>query len=338
MSKVIEKYFIPYSLCQTMFYKKSIPKSSKTQKPQFSIKSIDYSLLLNTKLTLKSLLPLKKKYKIKGTYKKEELSYILYNTLRLYHYKNIIVKSFRNYKMKCYKILQGPINLNNVVNSECFETLEPISEHPTIDYIGIKENEYNYIFIIKSLKNIVKKYKKDAFNPYTREVISDDTIIRLKELTRLRKLFKIGSRVIAEPVCTIKPLEQQLDDLFYDLNNLGHLVDSNWIKELPKDRLIKYIYELADIWDYRANLNRETKLNIYSRLNPFFDIRMQRLVFESSDNLKHFIVKIIKRLISSDDVSYSSLGAFYALGALTLVNGNAAQALPWLFQSFFHSG
>jgi len=28
-----------------------------------------------------------------------------------------------------------------------------------------------------------------------------------------------------------------------------------------------------------------------------------------------------------------ALGAYYVLGALTLVNPNAAAALPWLFQS-----
>ena len=29
-----------------------------------------------------------------------------------------------------------------------------------------------------------------------------------------------------------------------------------------------------------------------------------------------------------------SLGAYYILGALTIVNANAAESLPWLYQSF----
>ena len=32
-----------------------------------------------------------------------------------------------------------------------------------------------------------------------------------------------------------------------------------------------------------------------------------------------------------------SLGAYYVLGALTIVNENAASALPWLFQSFSYN-
>ena len=36
---------------------------------------------------------------------------------------------------------------------------------------------------------------------------------------------------------------------------------------------------------------------------------------------------------SGTDNDSKSLGAYYILGALTLVNTDAANALPWLFQS-----
>ena len=32
-----------------------------------------------------------------------------------------------------------------------------------------------------------------------------------------------------------------------------------------------------------------------------------------------------------------SLGAFYVLSALTLVNNDAAESLPWLYQSVMHN-
>ena len=53
-------------------------------------------------------------------------------------------------------------------------------------------------------------------------------------------------------------------------------------------------------------------------------------------NLKNKFVIIIggNGLIGKELVNeYSNLGAYYVLGALTLVNDQAAIALPWLFQS-----
>ena len=39
---------------------------------------------------------------------------------------------------------------------------------------------------------------------------------------------------------------------------------------------------------------------------------------------------------SGSEQSSKALGAFYVLSALTLVNYNAATALPWLYQSVAH--
>jgi hypothetical protein len=40
---------------------------------------------------------------------------------------------------------------------------------------------------------------------------------------------------------------------------------------------------------------------------------------------------------SSPDQNNQSLGAFYILGALTLVNNQAAESMPWLYESVFHN-
>ena len=41
-------------------------------------------------------------------------------------------------------------------------------------------------------------------------------------------------------------------------------------------------------------------------------------------------------LFKSLNDEHAGLGAFYVLGALTIVNNDAANALPWLFQSVMH--
>ena len=45
----------------------------------------------------------------------------------------------------------------------------------------------------------------------------------------------------------------------------------------------------------------------------------------------------MRRLISSEDNNVASLGAFYILGTLTLIEENSRNAMPWLYQSFYYT-
>ena len=101
--------------------------------------------------------------------------------------------------------------------------------------------------------------------------------------------------------------------------------------------MIKYIFELKDIWEYRATLSNQTKFQIYKFGNPFFDVQRNILTTYSENKLKKIVVTIMKRLISSEDRSISSLGAFYILGTLTLIEENSRNAMPWLYQSFYYT-
>jgi hypothetical protein len=45
-------------------------------------------------------------------------------------------------------------------------------------------------------------------------------------------------------------------------------------------------------------------------------------------------LEVLEKLFNTGvDKDSKSLGAYYVLGALTLVNENAASSLPWLYQS-----
>jgi hypothetical protein len=49
------------------------------------------------------------------------------------------------------------------------------------------------------------------------------------------------------------------------------------------------------------------------------------------------ILEVLERFVNNGiDNDSKSLGAYYILGALTLVNEAAATSLPWLYQSFGH--
>lgn len=317
-----EKY---YKKCDDLMYKggrvTSIPKLC------------NYNDVLNSRLTLNDLKSLKKKYNIKGVHKKKELASLLYNTMRIYYSLEVIIRNYRNYKLREYELLLE--SKNEYVNIEDFESLEPLSLIDKHDLMGIIEDGKVYGFDILSFENLVLKYKTNAFNPYTRTLLDDNARERLKKILNLKRIFKYGTRIKQKKVK--ETFESRLDDVFYKINDLGNYADSVWIQELSKEKLIKYIYELADIWEYRANLSQESKRNIYIHMNPFSDLRMSRLVLDTMEILQQKVIRIIERLISSDQQEHASLGAFYVLGAITLVNYNAAEALPWLYQSFYHA-
>ena len=50
--------------------------------------------------------------------------------------------------------------------------------------------------------------------------------------------------------------------------------------------------------------------------------------------VKKVVLEVLEKLVNTGvDKDSKSLGAYYVLGALTLVNQDAATSLPWLFQS-----
>ena len=52
------------------------------------------------------------------------------------------------------------------------------------------------------------------------------------------------------------------------------------------------------------------------------------------DDIREYILNILEKLVLSGiDKDSKCLGAYYVLGALTLVSTDAAHALPWLYQA-----
>jgi len=94
--------------------------------------------------------------------------------------------------------------------------------------------------------------------------------------------------------------------------------------------------ELIDIWNYRAQLTNETKRNICPPLgDPFRSLSVHYIIHEQNLwNLKKVMLEIMEKFVNCGiDRDSKALGAYYVLGALTLVNEDAATSIPWLFQS-----
>ena len=93
---------------------------------------------------------------------------------------------------------------------------------------------------------------------------------------------------------------------------------------------------LSDIFNYRAQLTNEVKRNICPPSgNPFWNFNINYIQGESNiDNIRASVLDVLEKLVNTGiNHDSKSLGAYYVLSALTLVNENAAETLPWLYQS-----
>ena len=108
------------------------------------------------------------------------------------------------------------------------------------------------------------------------------------------------------------------------------------IKRYFNDKLIRFIRELIYFWNDRLQLSNETKRNISPPYgNPFRNLNFNYIILEENLwNVKKVIIEVLEKLVNiGTDKDSKALGAYYVLGALTLVNSDAAISLPWLFQS-----
>jgi hypothetical protein len=98
--------------------------------------------------------------------------------------------------------------------------------------------------------------------------------------------------------------------------------------------------ELLEIWNYRAQLTNETKRAICPpNGDPFREFNMHIIYTEPDiDDVRKHVLNVLEKLVNSGiDQDSQHLGAYYVLGALTLVNEETALSLGWLHDSFVYS-
>ena len=124
--------------------------------------------------------------------------------------------------------------------------------------------------------------------------------------------------------------------MFQNIDALGNYSNAKWFLNLNRQQLIKMTRELIDIWSYRAPLSIETKRAICPPLgNPFSRINIYQFQsIENIDEIRKYVLEILEKFVNSGiDRDNKCLGAYYVLGALTLVSEDAATSLPWLYQA-----
>jgi len=327
--------------------KNLVNNSEKVRDDNIIIPTIkNYYVLTKYNYNLSQLKMLSKMYKLKISGNKNQLSLRLYSYLYLSSFIIKIQALFRRLIVKKYKELHGPAAINRKIctNNNDFISLEPLEEINFHQFVSYKDNDgFIYGFNITSLHNLFLKSKniETIKNPYNRNIIPPKIIKTIKSIIRISLILKIPINLDYDDdiqnICCEKAIELRTLGLFQNINSLGNYADYQWFTSLNKFQLIKFIRELGEIWNYRAQLTNETKRNICPPYgDPFRHLRMQYIYTENNiTNIKKSILEVLEKIVNSgvDDDS-KTLGSYYILGSLTLVNETAALSLPWLFQSF----
>jgi hypothetical protein len=309
--------------------------------------SSNFEILKTEKYRIVELKKIAKKYNLKVSGKKQELITRIYDFLSTYQRATSIQAMFKGYIVRKFMLLHGPClkpsMRSKCVNDSDFMTLDSISE---LDYNQLysykDEKGFYYCFDICSLYNLFKA-QPTPFNPYTRELLKPQILKDVKDILRysrlLRQPIQIDIDDQTEQITDMnKLLLLQIERIFQKMDDLGNYTNSDWLSSLSRNGYIRYFRELYDIWVYRAQLQPITKQEICPPVgNPFTGFNVATFHLKTDIAIKQSVVNVIERMITSGiNESSKSLGCFYVLAALTLVNQQAADALPWLYESVIH--
>ena len=329
------------------YLNKSIPikknKSKINNNDLIIPKYKDYKNIININYNLTQLKNIIRYHKLKINGNKDELKKKCYNFLYYSFYINIIQKKFRNNLIKKYNLLHGPafINRKLCTNDIDFCTIDNIKEINIYNFFSFKdEDDFIYGFDIQSFYTLYLKKLNKFENPFNTKLINNNILSNLFEIIRLSKILNIKLDLNYEKIENFnekKKIDFKILELFQKIDYLGNYTNTNWFNNLDKSSLIIFLKELIDIWNYRAMLSRETKINICPPFgNPFRNLsfNIANIYSFNYNVIKKNIIVVMDELISKGiNNEYKSLGASYILCSLTLVSNDAAEALPHLYWS-----
>jgi hypothetical protein len=332
-----------YSKCE-----KSIPQTKKVDKisndnmimPTYSTCHI----LFENNYNVQQLKQITKNYKLKVSGNKKELVNRIYAYLKLSYIIIKIQKVFRGSLQRKYELLHGPAfkNRSLCTNDSDFLTGDSFKSMEFSQFFSyMDEDGFIYGFDVISLYNLIMKSGRSIKNPYNRHDISKTVIQNMRNMIRLSRILKIhiDIEIKEDPISAEKSIELRILELFQNIDVLGNYSDPAWFLSLNRVKIVKFLRELSDIWLYRAQLTNEVKRKICPPVgDPFRGLNFNYVNSEENiDNVRKTVVSILEKFVNNGvDNDSKSLGAYYVLGALTLVSETAATSLPWLFQSVAH--
>jgi len=335
------------------------PSSYDDEPPPSNIiilKTGEYEKVKTTKYTLTDLRTLCAHYGIKKSGTKPELTLRIYNHLRQSHVIVKIQRKFRQYVSAKYRLLSGPgyLHVKNCVNDTDFYTFDKLTDIALHNLFTFRDRDGKiYGFHIASIYNLILNSFPEITNPYNRNLLPVAIVQNVYDKLIYGTLLRFRATIKLEDVdnqdndddenhsglSREKQEDLYIVGLFQHINTLGNYSDSEWFTTLQRPEFLRFIRHIHDIWYYRANLSQDMKERICPpHGNPFMlnniSVNLNVVNLLNDSELRTIAVSIInnivKRGVTRED---QCLGAFYVLATLTIVNQNARNALPWLYEA-----
>ncbi len=303
----------------------------------------DYNYIVQYKYTIKELHNIIKHFNIKryrGT-KRDDICNYCTNMLFLSHKAYIIQKLWKKFFIKLFNNTLGPgyghFELSN--NVDDFLTTEKIKDIDYYYFFSFRDKDnFIYTFNLISIASLILNNSNK--NPYNRNVLDKEIVDKVwKRMKYNRILNKTEGFTDYKP--KVFTITERVNRVFHHMDYLGHYTCVNWILDLDSNHLKRFIFELYEIWNYRALLTREVKEQICPpQGNPFlclprnFMRPSRRHVMYSYNIMLQTATRVMEQLCySAHTTDNQNMGVLYILSALTLVSENARNSLPWLYAS-----
>jgi len=188
-----------------------------------------------------------------------------------------------------------------------------------------------YGYDIRTLCQIIES--EYALCPYTFRSFTED---EKNEITLYKnKLYKYGINIdIVKNILTYEEqTEMKIKDVFYEINMLDNYTNPNWFKNLDYYQLIELYIKTEDIWNYRSNMDIESKKRIVNDGKvfniPIYIIKKIKSTITLQNIILDDYLKLITEGINREE---KKLGAILILTGLVEISIDAADALPHLIQ------
>jgi hypothetical protein len=322
-------------------------KKKKISSEEFAIpKHSEFEMINTYNYTVTQLKKIARHYSLAISGNKPVLIDRLVKFLKTSIYATKIQCVFRAFLQKMYNHTHGPafLNRNLCNNTSDFYTMDEINDIPLAQFFSYKDMDgFIYGFDLLSLYNLILTSDKDPVNPYNRNILPVNIPTLIRNKIRLSHVLKIPIEIsIDKNIPTHnaqKRYEMRCLTLFQEIDCLGNYSNSEWFTSLDRHSLIKYLRELMDIWNFRAQLTHEVKCQISPPCgNPLRNASINIIYDLPTPSLQLFILSVMENLVKSGiDRDSRCLGSYYVLAPLTLVNSRAAENMPWLYNSVFYN-
>ena len=225
MPPVLSKMHLPISLTYNDYYKNDV-------------------IMTSYRLTQLKDIARSHKLKISGT------KAILIDRITTFFYKSMnaakIQSIVRMYLIKLLVIYKGQALRNKklCVNETDFYTLEPLENLNFFDFFSYKDNHnFIYGFDIDSILTLIKKPGQSK-NPYNRLEFPFEATKCISFISKIQKNMNQEKKK-ASPIRTMREqtllrmreirrenIETRIDNLFYEIDNLGNYSSRDWISGL----------------------------------------------------------------------------------------------------------